>query len=202
MVILRPTRKLSSLLSATGIGNRTSDTALGDWYGNRIVVDRQPLLLLVSSTSLLPMLLPARNVRNLPEQLAGLVLTRLKNCGVDQRAIEAEINAMAPVTIGPTVDRSVLGILVDFVKSVPYHLKPGHWNDGDLRLVEEKLADTPCHARRPSDQVIFPDKKTREVLHAKWLANRPLQPTSGGSLSVLKESVQVRIAWRVTGIDF
>lgn len=185
MVILRPTRKLSSLLPATGIGNRTSDTALGDWYVNRIVVDRQPLVLLVSSTSLLPMLLLARNVRSLPDLLAGLVERRLIRCGVDQRAIEAEIKAMVPVAIGRTVDRSVLGIMVDFAKSVPHHLEPGHWNEGDLRSVEERLAETPCHAGRSFDRVIFPERTVPEVLNAKWLANRPLQPTSGGSVKVM-----------------
>lgn len=178
MVILRPTRKLSSLLPGTGIGNRTSDTALGDWYVNRIVVDRQPLLLLVSSTSLLPMLLLARNVRSLPDLLAGLVERRLTRCGVDQRAIEAEIKAMVPVAIGPTVHRSVLGIMVDFAKSVPYHLQPAHWNEGDLRSVEERLAETPCYAGRSFDQVIFPERTAPEVLNAKWLANKPLQPAS------------------------
>jgi hypothetical protein len=53
MVILRPTKKLASLLPAAQPVPVCSDTALGDWYVNRIVVDRQPLLLLVSSTSLL-----------------------------------------------------------------------------------------------------------------------------------------------------
>ena len=179
MVILRPTKKLASLLPATGFVGTTSDTALGDWYVNRIVVDRQPLLLLVSSVSLLPMLLPARDVRGLPSRLAGIVGARLRNSGVDPRAIEAETRAMAPVEIAPTVDRSVLGIMVDFAKSVPYHLEAGQWNEGTLRLVEERLAETPCHAGRPFNGVIFPDKRTPEILGAKWLANRPLQPTSG-----------------------
>ena len=185
MVILRPTKKLASLLPATGIVRTTSDTALGDWYVNRIVVDRQPLLLLVSSASLLPMLLPARDVRGLPERLAGVVEARLRHCGVDPRAIEAETRAMARVEIGPTVDRSVLGIMVDFAKSVPYHLEPGHWNEGTLRFVEERLAETPCHAGRPLDGVIFPERKAPEVLSTKWLANRPLQPTSGGTSRVM-----------------
>jgi hypothetical protein len=173
------------LLPATGIATTSSDTALGDWYVNRIVVDRQPLLLLMSSVSLLPMLLPARAVRGLPDRLAGLVEARLRHCGVDPRAIEAETQAMTPVAIGPTVDRSVLGIMVDFAKSVPYYLEPGHWNEGTLRLVEERLAETPCHAGRPFDGVIFPEKKASEVLIAKWLANRPLQPTSGGNIRVM-----------------
>ena len=167
MVILRPTKKLASLLPETGMVRATSDTALGDWYVNRIVVDRQPLLLLVSSVSLLPILLPARDVRGLPDRLAAIVEARLRNSGVDPHAIEAETRAMAPVEIGPTVDRSVLGIMVDFAKSVPFHLEAGHWNEGTLRIVEERLAETPCHAGRPLAGVIFPERKAPEVLNTK-----------------------------------
>ena len=109
----------------------SSDTALGDWYVNRVVAARQPLLLLVSSTSLLPMLIPARDVRGLPTRLVALVEARLRRCGLDDRTIAAETRAMASVAVGPTVDRSVLGIMVDFAKAVPYHLAPGPpWADG------------------------------------------------------------------------
>ena len=179
MVILRPTRKLNSLLPATEVIPTSSDTALGDWYVNRVVVDRQPLLLLVSSTSLLPMLIPAQNVRGLPARLAALVEARLRRCGLDDRTIAAETLAMASVAVGPTVNRSVLGIMVDFAKAVPYHLEPGQWGETTLRIVEERLAATPCHAALSWDRVIFPEKKAPEVLRAKWLANTPLQPTRG-----------------------
>lgn len=185
MVILRPTRKLNSSLPLRQVGLLSSDTALGDWYVNRIVVDRQPLLLLVSSASLLPMLLPAREVRSLPDRLADLVGARLQRCGINAIAINAERRAMAPVAIGPTVDRSVLGIMVDFAKSVPYHLEPGQWDETTLRLVEERLAKTPCHAGRSSDQVVFPERKAPELLRSKWLANTPLQLTSGGKTRVM-----------------
>ena len=184
MVILRPTRKLNSLLPATEVIPTSSDTALGDWYVNRVVVDRQPLLLLVSSTSLLPMLIPARNVRGLPARLAALVEARLRRCGLDDRTIAAETLAMASVAVGPTVDRSVLGIMVDFAKAVPYHLEPGQWGETTLRIVEERLAATPCHAALSWDRVIFPEKKAPEVLRAKWLANTPLQPTRGAWTTV------------------
>jgi hypothetical protein len=178
MVILRPTRKLRSMLPATATTGG-SDTALGDWYVNRIVVDHQPLLLLVSSTSLLPMLLPARDVRGLPRRLASIVEERLKRCGVANPSIDAEIRAMNSVVVRPTTDRSVLGIMVDFAKAVPYHLEPGRWDDLTLRVVEDRLAETPCHAGRASDRVIFPETKAPELLRAKWLTNTPLQPTSG-----------------------
>jgi uncharacterized protein DUF6933 len=176
MVILRPTRKLSALLPSIGGAPAGDDTALGDWYVNRIVVDRRPLLLLVSSTSLLPMLLPARDVRSLPSRLAALVAVRLRRTGVDVRAIEAEREAMKPVVINPTIDRSVLGIMVDFAKAVPFHLEPGQWSEAWLPRVEERLAETPCHAARSDDRVIFPERKAPDLLHAKWLANIGLEP--------------------------
>ncbi len=153
-----------------------NDTALGDWYVNRIVVDRQPLLLLVSSASLLLMLLPARDVRGLPGRLGGLVAARLRRCAIDARAVDAEEQAMRPVVIGPTVDRSVLGIMVDFAKAVPYYLEPGQWNEDTLEIVEGRLAETPCHAGSAA-RVIFPEKKAPDLLRSKWLANKTLQPS-------------------------
>jgi hypothetical protein len=177
MVILRPTKKFGSLLPTAETVPVCTDTALGDWYVNRIVVDRKPLLLLVSSTSLLPMLLPARDVRGLPERLGALVAARLRRYRIDAGAIAAEQQAMRPVVIGPTVDRSVLGIMVDFAKAVPYHLEPGKWKEDALEFVEARLAETPCHAGKSGDRVIFPEQKARDLLRAKWLTDRPLQPT-------------------------
>lgn len=98
-----------------------------------------PFLLLVSSTSLLPLLIPARDVRGLPGRLVALVEARLKRCGIDERTIAAETRAMDSVVIGPTVDRSVLGIMVDFAKAVPYHLEPGRWSEASLRIVEDSV---------------------------------------------------------------
>ncbi len=156
MVILRRTRKLSAVLPESAAPSATSDTALGDWYVNRLVVDRRPLLLLLSSTTLLPILIPARDVRGLPSRLAGIVAARLRRCGIADAVIQAEVEAMAPVAVGATLDRSVLGILVDFAKCVPFHLEEGHWNEATLEAVEDRLAETPCYASGPDERVIFP----------------------------------------------
>ena len=91
---------------------------------------------------------------------------------------------MVSVAVGPTVDRSVLGIMVDFGKAIPYHLTLGQWGEATLRIVEKRLAETPCHAARSWDRVIFPEKKASEVLRAKWLASTPLQPTSSAWTTV------------------
>ena len=171
MVVLRPTRKLLTTLPVSKPAPLSSDTALGDWYVNRIVVDRRPLLLFVSAASLLPILVPARDVRSLPDRLADLVEARLRRCGIAPRTIELEKRAMSPVTIGPTVDRSVLGIMVDFAKAIPYNLEPGQWDDATLQTVEAKLAETPCYAGRSGAQTVFPDEKAPELLRVRWEAH-------------------------------
>jgi hypothetical protein len=167
MVVIRPTRKLRTALpvtQATGI----SDTALGDWYVNRLVVDRQPLLLLVSSASLLALLVRARAIRELPTHIGDIAAQRLARLGVAHSLIDRERRAMTPVRIGPTIDRSVLGIMVDFGKGVPHYLGTGSWDDAALRAVEDRLAETPCYAGKPSDRVVFPETKAPELLAARW----------------------------------
>jgi hypothetical protein len=146
---------------------RISDTALGDWYVNRLIVDRQPLLLLVSAASLLPALVRARNVRALPMRIEDIVIRRLQRLRIAKSLIDAERRAMTPVRIAPTADRSVLGIMVDFAKGVPSYLDVG-WDDAALGVAEARLAETPCHAATVSDRVVFPEQKAPELLASKW----------------------------------
>ncbi|MGE3841599.1 MAG: hypothetical protein AB7I50_08425 [Vicinamibacterales bacterium] len=81
---------------------------------------------------------------------------------------------MSSVTVAPTIDRAVLGIMVDFTKAVPYYLDSGQRSKPTLRVVEERLAKTPCHASRPFKSVVFPEKRAPELLRAKWLTHTPL----------------------------
>jgi hypothetical protein len=147
---------------------------LGDWYGNWIILHRRPLLLLVASRSLLAILEPARNVRDLPMRLADLVAQRLSRLGVPRRISDPEIAAMNPVHIDRTADRSVLGIMVDYAKMLSYDLEPGFSEVAevaDLRAAEEFLWDNPCHAGRPGDGSIWPREVTPELLEGRWAAS-------------------------------
>jgi hypothetical protein len=130
----------------------------------------QPLLFLVSAESLLPALVRARNVRILPARIADIVARQLTRLRISKSLIEAERRAMAPVHIGATLDQSVLRIMVDFAKAIPYCLESG-WDDAALGVVEDRLAETPCHAGA-AHRVVFPDRKALELLTAKW-AGRP-----------------------------
>jgi hypothetical protein len=148
MVTLRPTRKLRTALPVTE-SDPISDTALGDWYINRLVVDRKPLLLLVSSASLLPMLVRARDVRELPRHVEDMVAHRLARLGVATLLIDAERRAMRPVQIGAAVDRSVLGIMVDFAKACSTTLRRG----GTMALLKwSKICWRKRHVTQGSDR--------------------------------------------------
>lgn len=168
MVALRRTQKLAWLLPASVEAPAESDTALGDWYVNRFVVDHKPLLLLVSSRSLLPILLAARDVRRLPSRLPELVSQRLQRFGVARRWIDAEVAAMSPVVVAKTADRATVGVMVDFAKMVPYHLEAGAWDETALPFIESRLSETPCFSGRRFEDVVFPDQATPRLLAARW----------------------------------
>ena len=168
MVVLRPVRKLYASLPPGEEVSAASTTALGDWYVKRIVVDRHPLLILVSSTSLLAIVTPARDVRGLPARLADLVASRLKRHGADARFVEAELSAMTPVAIAPTIDRSVIGIMIEIGKVLPLLLDIGAWDETTLPFVEAKLARTPWHAGRRESDVVWPDRAIHTLLENRW----------------------------------
>jgi hypothetical protein len=171
VVVLRATQKLlRSLPQFTGeLG--VSDNALGDWYANRIVVNRRPLVLLVSSSSLLSILTPARDAKTLPDRLAQIVGDRLRRLELSDAIVAFEVEAMTQVRVGKTIDRSVTGQLVDFAKALPYYLPINGWDDAALQAAEERLAETPCHASRPFAEVIWPRQAAIQLLKTTWPGN-------------------------------
>lgn len=168
MIIIRATGRVLRFLPESASDTHTSDTALGDWYVNRIVVDRRPLLLLVSALSRLAILTPARNVKDLPKSICELVARRLKRLGVGDEVIVSEIRAMDTVYVGRTRDRSVLGQMVDFAKLVPYYLPECRWDESVLRFVEDRLGEVPCRVTVAGSHAIWPAVKAVELLTAKW----------------------------------
>ena len=168
MVVLRATQRVLKLLPESVGSSVASTTALGDWYVNRTVVDRQPLLLLVSSTSLLSVITPARDVKGLPRRLAAIVEERLRRIGIDENTLASEVDATSVVTVAKTVDRSITGQMVDFAKAIPYYLPESGWSEGELKAVEDRLAETPCRASGPRQGVIFPREVAFGLLESTW----------------------------------
>lgn len=75
---------------------------------------------------------------------------------------------MTPVVVARTEDRSVLGIMVDFAKAVPFYLEPGGWDESTLPFVEARLAETPCRSSRRQTDVIFPNQAAPAILARRW----------------------------------
>ena len=168
MVWLRATQRVLRVLPAPEDADCQSDTALGDWFVNRLVVGRRPLLIMVSSKSLLPILTPAREVRSLPDRLPGLVSDHLHRLGISPALIECEVGAMSPIRTAPTRDRSVVGIMVEFGRILTYQLSQHKWDEAELATLALNLAHTPCHASRPSGEAVWPDLVALELLKARW----------------------------------
>jgi hypothetical protein len=170
-MVLRATRRAQRFLPALAEGDAPgADTALGDWYVDRLVVGRQPLFLIVSSGSLYPMLAPARDGRHLPDRLPEMVAERLIRLGARPELVRAEVAAMMPVVVGATKSRSVVGSLVDFARTVPYLFADGDFSEAGLAAAEAGLAETPCRASRRLKDVVWPPTRTLELLDARWRA--------------------------------
>jgi hypothetical protein len=172
MFVLRATQKVLRILPQSADDVDVSDTALGDWYVNRMVVDRQPLLLLVSSTSLLAVLTEAKNVKTLPSRISELVANRLRRMGIDEHLIRAEVQAMDRAVVGRTRDRSVTGQMVDFAKSVPYYIPIGEIDGSTLRFAEDRLGETPCRCGRSDAETVWPARDAARLLAERWSAHR------------------------------
>jgi Domain of unknown function (DUF6933) len=172
VVLLRATQKILRSLPPSVDDAAISGNALGDWYVNRIVIDRKPLLLIVSSKSLLSILAPARDLKALPDRLAMLVEKRLRRLGVSDDAVASEVEATVKVGVGRTVDRSVVGQMVDFAKAIPFYLPINGWDEDTLPEVEDKLAETPCRSSRTDAEAVWPREKAMELIGTSWPSSR------------------------------
>ena len=70
----------------------------------------------------------------------------------------------------PGPSDTALGIMVDFARCVPSYLEPGGWDETTLPFVEGHLAETPCHAGRKLQGVVFPEVAAPALLESKWRA--------------------------------
>lgn len=125
MVVIRATQKLLRRIGPTGAAGSVSTTRLGDWTGNLLGVRHRRVVLFISERSRLPVVLPARDLEHVAQQLPLAVGAVLEALGIPADAIRAEQRAMTESVIAPTNSRSLIGTLND----LGYGLK--------LRLAEE-----------------------------------------------------------------
>jgi hypothetical protein len=87
---------------------------LGDWYANLLVVRPAHLVLCVSERTLLPVLVPAKDIASLPTRLALAAGDMLRAIGVAEEQVIRELRQMVEWRVAKTASRSVLGSMNDF----------------------------------------------------------------------------------------
>jgi len=154
MVILHLTQKLLHLVGSPTTPTSTSTTLLGDWTGTLLHVGHRRYVLLVSEHSRLPVLMPGRDLRSLPENFPRALAEVLLGIGLPMAAVEQEVEAASSVALATTNNRSLLGTLNDFSFLLSERLlghPDAHLVDAALWLSETPVG--PLAYERPRDLV-------------------------------------------------
>ena len=158
MVVIRCTQKLLRRMGPPVDTPPRSTTRLGDWYGNLLGVGHQRFALFVSEHCRLPVVLPARDLKNAREHLITALGIMLRALGVSQSLIYEELEEMADASVARTVSRSLLGTLTDFGYALKW--KVASIPEIDLVDLALYLSETPVgpmgyDSPRPAAQRIF-----------------------------------------------
>lgn len=142
MLTLRCTRKLQQALrQRVSSPPVASTTALGDWYGDLFGARHRRFAIFMSEHSLLPVILEQRDLHDLLTALRTACTELLPRIGVPMQLLEAELDEMDDLRLGPTRSRSVLGSMNDMKQSAHWLLTTG---EPTLLGVEMHLSETPC----------------------------------------------------------
>jgi hypothetical protein len=128
-------------------------TALGDWFVRPLNVGRNRLLLCTSALSLLPVIIPAKDLFGLPTRLTGALTEILTTLGIPGAQIARELRAMSDHRLAKTNSRTVLGSMTDFIRMADWQIYEGP-QPPDLLLASVQLAEAPCGPighQRPMD---------------------------------------------------
>ena len=136
-------------------------TLLGDWYANIVFSKPQQLVVCISERTLLPVVVPAKNIHGLPERLCAQLEQLLQFIGVPSAAIEHELAQMHEHQFASTASKSVLGSLNESIFHLSWMLSAHR----DCSLLEHavRLGNIP---NKPIGYS-FASEATRSLFRAK-----------------------------------
>ncbi len=159
MFNLHCTKKLLDRIKPELEAPRTGSTRLGNWYATALFWKSQ-MALVVNERTLLPVLLPLAPAATLAERFPIALREVLQALHTPAEFIESEISGMSEVVYAKTANRSVLGVMNEFVfLAEGYRDQDGSIDPVALSL---KLAGTPCGPLYKG--AVFPDKALRELV--------------------------------------
>ena len=118
MLILPATARLRERLGPSTLGDEQPTTLLGQWYATDLRW-RPQVALLVNETTLLPVLMPLAPSATLPSRAADEIATVMAAHGAPDTIIDTEREHTRDWRIGPTANRSVVGIMNEFAALRP-----------------------------------------------------------------------------------
>ena len=157
MYTLHCTKKLLDRLKGEVVAPRPATTLLGNWYATAMFW-RPQVALLVNERTLLPVLMPLAPVHTLTERFPTYLARVLQEQGVRPNFITDEVAAMSESVIAKTANRSVLGIVKEFVFEAEVYRD--HLEDNDLLSLAMRLSRTPCSPIGHNS----PDRLLREIV--------------------------------------
>ncbi|WP_255265877.1 DUF6933 domain-containing protein [Sphingopyxis terrae] len=166
MFQLNCTKKLLDRIKPEIVASEQSDTTLGNWYAT-VLFWKPQVALLVSERTLLPVLMPLAPAASLARRFPAQLALVLKEHGISSEFIAQEVWRMDKVQYSKTANRSVVGILNEFVRQAEFWLAAYAYekgDDDDLLAISAKLAETPCSPLYKGP--VSPDKALDELVKA------------------------------------
>ena len=165
VLIVRGTKKLRDRVKgapAPGEGE-TSTSPLDDWFATALFWKPQ-VVLLVNTRTFLPVFMPLAPAATLLDRIPAAIAEVLTHHGVPTDHVDAELIAMSDVTLAPTNDRQVLGVVNEFAFQADHRRAVVSGGLLGLSLDLSRLPLSPLRSRggRPIDELeamFAPDAK-------------------------------------------
>jgi hypothetical protein len=161
MLVVHATKKLLDRVGRPTVEPTTrSTTVLGSWYAT-VLFWRPQVALLVNERTLLPLLIPLAPAATLLERLPSWIDAILEAHGVARTFIDAELAHAADIGLAKTNNRSVLGVMNEFVQLASWHKETVRSNDDlvDIALELAQVPTSPLYKRHVS-----PDRELAAVV--------------------------------------
>lgn len=169
--VIHCTKKLHNRIKPSSVApSSASDTVLGNWYATALFWKPQ-LALFVHEETLLPVLMPLAPAGTLTERFPTHLAMVLNALEVDAEFIASEVAAMSQVQYAKTSNRSVLGMMNQFI-----HLAEGYRDyleTTDLLELSLKLAHVPCSPLYKRET--FPDRELHRWIRENWRNSEHIQ---------------------------